>query len=320
MVTAARHGIVFAHLGGELPAWAFASMAQASFFNSCPIFMVAEAAALKSAKLPAGVQGIAIEDVGVSDIHRAFRQVSTLDRSYRNGFWTYTTERFFVLERAMQQLGLGAMLHLENDVLLYADMDMLAPKLATLYPGVAATFDNDDRCIPGFIFVSRVGALSAFVHFIVAVMDHARTLPPEQNPIPTDMLLMAIWRRSRPAGDMDALPVLPPDYAAPLRSILGDEAGDPALYSRHFSELGMVFDAASIGQYLGGVDARNQPGPSRGFVNEGCLYDPRLLKPRMVVGDDGLKRPLIESASGRWPMANLHMHSKEMVDFLSRPL
>lgn len=320
MTSAGKHSIVFVHLGGELPAWSFATMAQATVFNNCPIIMLAEAAALKNARLPVGVQGVAVEDIGISDIHNAFRQVSVLDRNQRNGFWTHTTERFYVLEHAMKRLGLASVLHLENDVLLYTGLDTLEPKLTALYPGVAATFDNDARCIPGFVFVPRVGVLSAFVHFVVAVMENARTLPPEQRPAPTDMMLMAIWRRSRPRAEMDSLPVVPHDYPAALRSIGGDVAADPAVYSRHFAELGMVFDAAALGQYLGGVDPRNQAGPSRGFVNEDCLFDPRLLKPRMVTGDDGLRRPVIETASGIWPVANLHMHSKDMADFLSRPL
>lgn len=320
MTSTSGHSIVFVHLGGELPAWAFDTMAQATFFNSCPIYMLADAAALKVARLPAGVQGIALEDIGVSDIHRAFRQFSVLDRSYRNGFWTYAAERFFVLEQAMKRLGLANVLHLENDVLLYTDLDALAPKLAASYPGMAATFDNDNRCIPGFVFVSQTPALSIFVHFVAAVMDSARNTPPEQRPVPTDMLLLAIWRRTRPPGEMDALPVVPGDYSAPLGSLDGEVAVDPSIYSRRFAELGMVFDAAALGQYLGGVDPRNQAGPSRGFVNEGCLFDPRVLKPRMIVGDDGLQRPVVESASGIWPVANLHMHSKNMTEFLSRPL
>ena len=46
MTSAGRHSIVFVHLGGELPAWAFASLAQATVFNACPILMLADAAAL----------------------------------------------------------------------------------------------------------------------------------------------------------------------------------------------------------------------------------------------------------------------------------
>jgi hypothetical protein len=38
----------------------------------------------------------------------------------------------------------------------------------------------------------------------------------------------------------------------------------------------------------------------------------------MVVGDDGLKRPMIETPSGLCPVANLHMHSKNMQEFMSR--
>ncbi len=97
------------------------------------------------------------------------------------------------------------------------------------------------------------------------------------------------------------LPIVPPDYPQPLRSLEGHVAEDPSLYWRDCAELGTIFDAAALGQYLGGVDPRNRPQPSHGFINESCLFDPRVLKPRMEIGADGL-----------------HIHCKDMRKFMSR--
>jgi hypothetical protein len=312
------HHIVFVHLGRELPRWSMDSLAQATVFNGCPVLLLANAQALQGVRLPAGVRGIAIEEVGLSDEHRAFRELSPLDSSFRDGFWTYTTERFFALSSLLQAQGLEHVVHLENDVLLYAELDTLVPKLARNYPGMAATFDNDHRCIPGFLYISEPAVLADMVSFVLSVLDHARSRPEHERAGLNDMLLLAAWRAHYP-DDMGVLPIVPSDYPAQLRSAMGGVAADPAQYSRHFDELGMIFDAAALGQYLGGVDPRNNPQPSRGFINESCLFDPRRLRPRMETGADGLRRPVIETASGVWPVANLHMHCKDMRDFRSRP-
>jgi hypothetical protein len=317
-VTDAPPAIVFVHLGAALPPWLDDALFQARLVNTCPIYVVAEAAALNARPLPENMRGLALEEIGVSPKHQAFRRMSFLDRSFRGGFWTYTTERFFALESAMAALGMGAVVHLENDVLLYAGLEELAPKLAALYPRLAATFDNDQRCVPGFVYVHEIAALSRLTDFLLAALQALRRLPPQQLQGVNDMVLLGEYRARVPGG-LALLPVIPADYPAPLRSQIGHVAADAGLYARDCAALGMIFDAAALGQYLGGIDPRNHPGPTRGFINESALYDPRLLKPRMVSDTDGFRRPVVETAQGLVPVGNLHIHAKDMRDFLSRP-
>lgn len=308
--------LMFIHLGPSLPAWLPDTLAQARLVHGGPILLVAERAALDAAP-PLNATLHALEELGLSERQAAFRRASTLDRDFRGGFWNHTTERFFVLERAMERLATGPVAHLENDVLLYANTAALAPKLAALYPTLAATFDNDRRCVPGFVYAANAAALGPLTDFILKVMDWARTLPPQQRGGINDMSLLG-GLRLRVPGAMDALPIVPPDYPGPLKSSAGHIAADPTLFARHFTELGMVFDAAALGQFLGGVDPRNASGPTQGFVNESCVFDPRLLQPRMAMFE-GLRRPVIQTPSGIHPVANLHVHAKTMMPFLSAP-
>ena len=103
-----------------------------------------------------------------------------------------------------------------------------------------------------------------------------------------------------------------------LRSQIGHVTSEPAKYWRNFDVLGTVFDAAALGQFLGGVDPRNDPRSSAGFVNESCLFDPRLVKPRMIADSENRKVPVIETSSGIHKVANLHVHSKRLQSFASR--
>jgi len=47
-----------------------------------------------------------------------FKDTSTLDKSFRGGFWYHTSARFFVIHSFMLKYGIQNVIHIENDVLL----------------------------------------------------------------------------------------------------------------------------------------------------------------------------------------------------------
>ena len=77
-----------------------------------------------------------------------------------------------------------------------------------------------------------------------------------------------------------------------------------------------IFDAAAMGQYLGGVDPNNNPGDTRGFVNESCAirYDLHQFEWEII---DGIKKPFLVMKNGqRKPIFNLHIHCKKVASFM----
>jgi hypothetical protein len=75
-----------------------------------------------------------------------------------------------------------------------------------------------------------------------------------------------------------------------------------------------IFDAAAIGQYLGGIDTKNHPGDTRGFINETCVikynnYDISFEE------YSGIKKPFILIEGAKIPIFNLHIHSKNLSQF-----
>ena len=212
--------LVFIHLGPEPPPWLPDALRQARIFNRCRIVVAAQAAALAQLAAPASlnVEQVALEDLAVSDRHRTFHEISPLDRDFRGGFWTHTTERFFVLEALMTHLALPNAVHVENDVMLYCDLEALTPKLASRYAGIAATFDNDQRCVPGFLYVPEVAAIAALNEFILEMLQKLRTgYTREQLAGLNDMMLLGHFR-TRGLALIDNLPIVPPDYPGALRS------------------------------------------------------------------------------------------------------
>jgi len=308
--------IVFVHLGTELPMWLVPALRQARFFNRCAIVLIAGSAALDAASIPSqlDITQVPLEELGQGEPHREFQRLSPFDRRFRDGFWTYTSERFFVLQTAFERLALRDVVHVENDILLYCPVDELVSKLSGLYPGVAATFDNDNRCVPGIVYLPSLRAIQAICDFYLQVLQ--RIADSAQANGLNDMHLLGAMRAFGPYV-IDHLPIVPPDYPAPLRSAVGHMVRDPSAYSRHFDALGYIFDAAALGQFLGGIDPRNDPRPSVGFINESCVFDPTLLRPRLTRDRDGRRIPVVETGSGVYPVANLHVHSKNPAPFLS---
>jgi hypothetical protein len=300
--------ILFVHIGARLPPWLPTAVRQARVFNEGPIYVVASGAALRAWDAGArAVTPVALEELATSAAHAAFSAASRLDRGFRDGFWTTTTERFFVLEEALRALGLGSVVHLESDVMLYADLAALGPKLSRVYAGLGVTFDNDVRGVPGFVFIPNVEALARFTTFVARLFEK---LGADAWRDVNDMTLLGRFRTLGRSA-VDHLPIVAPGYGAPLRSASGLVARDPGCYSRHADALGYVFDAAALGQYLGGVDPRNGPSGG-GFVNESCLFDPRLVRPELRMDGAGRRVPCIWVGDTEHRVANLHVHSKDL--------
>lgn len=315
------HAILFVHLGDALPACLDDALAQARLFNMCDIVLVANAAALAATPPDPGlgIRVVLVEDLPISPALAKFRAAATTDRAFRFGFWTYVIERFFLVETAMEALGLSNVIHLESDNLLYADIGPLCATLERLYPGLAAPFDNDQRGIAGILYVRNAAALGRFTHFVAEFF--VRNPGTRIN----DMTLLGLFRQRFGLDCMDALPVVPADGPVPAGSLLGLAPTDPGLYTRHFDKLNAVFDTGALGQHLGGVDPRNVQGRRTvGFLNESAAYQASDYRFRLMPDAQGRRVPHLRARNQGddapfWPIINLHVHSKDLASFRSIP-
>jgi hypothetical protein len=107
-----------------------------------------------------------------------------------------------------------------------------------------------------------------------------------------------------------------------LPIFISDPLGSPEyqFVTNGFDKFQIIFDAAAMGQYLGGVDPRNIPGDTRGFVNETCIikYDQYRF---IWKTSENIKRPFIVAKDSSdtdfiCPIFNLHIHSKNLENFI----
>ena len=76
-----------------------------------------------------------------------FDSKSRLDKHFRDGFWNNASKRLFIVNEYMKQQGLKHVIHLENDVLLYSDMNY------DFEEKIYIVMDTENRCIPGIIYI-----------------------------------------------------------------------------------------------------------------------------------------------------------------------
>jgi len=218
--------------------------------------------------------------VDSSTLQTDFDDKSMLDKHFRNGFWNSASKRLFLLNEYLKQQQLKHVIHIENDVLLYSDMNY------ELDEKIYIVMDETNRCIPGIVYIPNHTLFDKLINHY----DYSKN----------DMENLAIfYHRNR-------------DIVATFPII--DNSVHPCIYNEEFERFHSIFDGAAIGQYLGGVDPRNIPGDTTGFVNETCIvkyndYQFQWIKK----GEHYVPHILIQN---NWIMVNnLHLHSKRLDEF-----
>jgi len=233
---------------------------------------------------------IAIEELVDSYNYNSNTQ---LDNQFRGGFWALTSARFFYLYEFMRKYAIENVIHLENDVLIYHNVDMLDRILDKTK--IYLPFDTFTRNIASIMFIPNCNVF--------------RTVLDKYDFSKNDMENFSIIQSQ--TGIIENFPIFVEDPSG---------STEYQFVTKNFQKFNMIFDAAAIGQYVGGVDPRNIPGDTTGFVNETCIikYDQFRFIWTVI---DGIKCPFIvfKDASGNdctYPIFNLHIHSKALENFI----
>jgi hypothetical protein len=213
-----------------------------------------------------------------------FNVNSQLDKGFRNGFWHYASLRLFYVYSYIKKNNLENCIHLENDVLTYLNFDEIKSNFKE--NKVYATFDCNTRVIPGIIFIPN------YKSFEIIIDSYNFNI-----------------------NDMENLAKFNENIILPL-PIFPVINGNIVKFNKLYFDFKMIFDAAAMGQYLGGVDPRNQSGDTRGFVNETCVIKYNKYKFEWIKIND-LFVPHIIINSEKYRICNLHIHSKNLKKFIA---
>lgn len=307
-VFGSSYSIVFVHIGDQLPDYLETALVQARLFNKeCPIFVVGNAKAFRNTSSVMNEQKITLvplEKLPKSIDHLFFQKKSKLDRNSLSGFWTYTTERFFYLSELIDELNLKNVFHLENDNMLYANLEELLPVFEKNYPGVGLVMFNDDICVPSFMYIANRDSMKELCSLVALLSWQGKD----------DMFSLGAFKKSFSKEIVDCLPLIMPGYPENLPMI----SNHPEMFSNHLEEFNSVFDGASLGQYLDGMNPRvhnENLGP--GYIRPECVFNPAALEIEWVLDEESRNVPYISYKGDRYRINNLHIHSKKLANFKS---
>ena len=239
------------------------------------------------------IQLVAIEDL--TDSYN-YMENTQLDKEFRGGYWALKSDRFFYLYEFMRSRNIDNVLHLDNGVLIYYNVDnylaMLIPDKTKIY----LPFDTFSRNIAGIMFIPN----HTMFKTVLDNYDLAKN----------DMENFAIIQSQ--TGLIDNFPIF-----------INDPNGSPenqfvTKNSEQFCNF--IFDAIAMGQYLGGVDPQTTPGDTTGFVNETCIikYDQYDFIWNAINNNKcpfvGLTDSLGTHRS--YPIFNLHIQCKDLDKFM----
>ena len=221
-----------------------------------------------------------------------------LQNTFWNGFYELTSYRFFVLYQYILQHNRGKLLHLENDVMIFQDFNEFSFHDMTK---ILITMDNNERCIPGIVYIPHAASLKTCYDLF------------DKNQ--SDMYNWAkCYYQLREENIIDTLPIFVDNHAHCENKIL----------TNAFPFYHGIFDGAALGQYLGGIDPRNNPHDDpknkEGVVSVDCMVDYSNWK--IIWKQSPLhfyEEPFIIIDHIEIKIFNLHVHCKDLKKFLREP-
>lgn len=217
--------------------------------------------------------------VSVDKYDKWYSNNTRLDKTVRNGFWYLCSARFFYLLEFLKNTNLKNIMHIENDVVTYYNSKSIINRINDINH-VYIPFDNPDRSIASIVYIPSY-------EIFAKVMDNYRT---DMNDMENFSNIRQITTLLKP------FPIF----------------NDERFISEGFNKFDGIFDAAAIGQYLGGVDKRNDSRDTRGFINETCVVNYSKYK----ITFDNFNRPHININGKCIKIYNLHIHCKQVESFI----
>ena len=233
-----------------------------------------------------------VENIPISKKHSYFIKKSKLvNKKFRNYFWRYSTERLYVIDDYINAKNLNDIIHIETDVLLYQDLELIMPILKEF--DFACVRDSAIRVIGSIIYIKNKKVSEKISSIANDYINE------------NDMIIL--HQIEKKIDNTLCLPI-----------------GDHDIYK---DNLKYIFDGASIGQFVGGIDPRNKSGKIMSFINNiKAFFNERNAvsfvnkNSKINVSEWEIKwinsRPYKKINNDLIPIVNLHIHSKNLKKFM----
>jgi len=297
--------VILTHLGDSVPPYLKDCVHQLRIFNpTTPVYVILDPVHKTNPEFTALDALLVFTDALVATPHHEeFRANYVGDTGFRKGFWKHVKERFFYVEELMMKEALVDVISMEYDILVYGDLTELCRKLNTLPKTIRFVMDNDTRGHPGFLYLPSLEEIRRLTLLTTSLVGSPKE----------DMQTLALYSQMFPTHYFPVLTEQRNRGTPNRRSQVGNTSADPFFLSEDSEALGVLFDSAVVGQWVGGIDSRNTGGRKIvNYENEGALYSIREM-PFEWQNIDGRWRPILDNRL----LFTIHVHSKALSCFLS---
>jgi hypothetical protein len=280
-----QESLVYVWLGKSFPKWMKYSIALSKKNCGLEVILLSNRSAGVCNEVD---QQLYIEDFYKQEFKTLIVDNSLEVKSFRDGFWIKTSERFLVLNSYAKKYGIKSFFHAELDVAVF-DLTGLAERLNQYATGFYCPRDSVERGIASLIYCNNIDTLECIAYEIRKLDGKAIN----------DMSILGALLNAK--KDF---------YSLPTERVLRNESKSKEWETVPVNVVGGIFDAASIGQYLFGIDPRNTLKffIKNGFQNEnsGCNLSTQTYKINFRSN-----KAFIKSLRNRnIKIYNLHIHSK----------
>jgi hypothetical protein len=218
----------------------------------------------------------------------------------REKLFIYAFERFFLLYNLMVQQNLTNVFFMELDNLIYDDPRCWETALAT--KDMSFMFDHHDRGASGVCFLRSPHTLRKFCDESLQFIQQSSEFINEMT------VLYRFWQKNR--DDIFLMPIHWTDSAVPAEACANFDKFNHT-----------IFDAASIGIYLGGMDPHHTGGVIQyKLKGKWSAVDYTNYTFTWKEDSQGRRIPYIWGAGKFLRINNLHIHSKLLAPLLSKPI
>jgi hypothetical protein len=208
-------------------------------------------------------------------------------------------ERFFVLNNLLKHNNLNDCLFLELDNLIYDDPKNWIEKFSK--NELCYMYDNERRFSSGLMYVKNNKALEGFLDSILNFINYS-------NEFLTEMTVLSIYYEN----NKDKVEILPTYWKT---------QNIPAIAYENIDKYDSLFDALAIGCNLLGIDPIHTNGVIQTNLKAGwCAIDYTKQIFEWKIDENNLRRPYVWNGEKWLLVNNLHVHSKDLINGLSKTI
>lgn len=270
---------VYCHIGSSLPEYLFDSFESVRRIeNEHRIILVTD----NDIEIE-GVEVLKVSEIASSQSLSAMKM--TLFGDDPNKLWRTSIFRVFLVRDSIKYLNLDYCYHFDSDVLLFQPSKKFKTAIND-FDGLYITYHNEFEVVFGFSRfgnLEKINTICDILHTVI--FDKKMQIEYSSGGMPNEMRLMYGIMKNNP-NLIKTLDILP-------------------------NKNGIIFDPSSYGQYFGGTHQGHAPGFSHHTHIIGREIQNKKIVPFMKD-----KKPYVLFDGVEYPIANLHIHSKNTQKFL----